>query len=75
MQALLIFLFCFVWLFFLHLPFAFFFFEYMERLFWIKKEVDIDLGTQTGQKFLGHEQIYLQKKLDPYNDFSWTTHN
>jgi hypothetical protein len=21
----------------------------MERLFWIKKEVDIDLGTQTGQ--------------------------
>jgi hypothetical protein len=25
------------------------FFLYMEHLFWIKKEVDIDLGTQTGQ--------------------------
>ena len=47
----------------------------MEHLFWIKKEVDIDLGTQTGQKFLGHEQIYLQQKLHPDNDFSWTTHN
>jgi hypothetical protein len=39
-------LFCFALaLFFLFLSF----FIYMEHLFWIKKEVDIDLGTQTGQ--------------------------
>jgi hypothetical protein len=47
----------------------------MECLFWIKKEVDIDLGTQTGQKFLGHEQIYLQQKLHLDIEFYWTTYD
>jgi hypothetical protein len=34
----------------------------MEHLFWIKKEVDIDLGTQTGQDDVMKKDLMIRCK-------------
>jgi len=47
----------------------------MESVFWIKEVEDIDPEIQTTQKFLGHQQIDFQYRLDADNYVFWNSHS